>query len=175
MATISEQEMLRIYRKSFPGVALTVRNLGGDLETAKDLFHDALIIYCEKRKADELEINSSESAYLNGIVRNLWHRQFRNQLPTTPLDASGEETLYYEEDRQSEYLVSSRLLQFLQTTGKKCMALLQAFYYEQQSMQEIATHFHFSSPRSATVQKFKCLEKLRDQIKTSALYAETIA
>lgn len=175
MATISEQEMLRIYRESFPRVALVVRNLGGQPDQARDLFHDALIIYFEKRRNGGLEINSSETAYLTGIVRHLWFRQFRNQLPTSSLDASGEEVLYYEEDRQWEYLVTNGLNQFLKTAGKKCMELLQAFYYDQQSMQEIASRFQFSSARSATVQKFKCLEKLREQLKTSSLYAEAFA
>ncbi|MGN6419162.1 MAG: RNA polymerase sigma factor [Pseudobacter sp.] len=175
MATISEQEMLRIYRESFPRVALVVRNLGGDLDLARDLFHDALIIYFEKRRSGTLEINSSETAYLTGIVRNLWYRQFRNQLPVHSLDASSEEIMYYEEDRQLEYLVTNHLNEFLKTAGKKCMELLQAFYYDQQSMQEIASQFHFSSARSATVQKFKCLEKLREQLKSSPLYAEAFA
>lgn len=175
MATISEQEMLRIYRETFPAVALMVRNLGGSLESAKDLFHDALLIYFEKQSAGSLEINVSERSYLKGIVRNLWNRQFRNRLFTTSLDESDEEELYYEENRQSESLLSTSLLHFLQTAGKKCMQLLQAYYYDQQSMQEIAEQFHFSSARSATVQKFKCLEKLREQLKTSALYEESFA
>lgn len=167
--------MLRTYRECFPAVAITVRNLGGDLESAKDLFHDALIIYFEKSIAGSLDINVSEKAYLTGIVRNLWHRQFRYRLPTTALDESDEEEMFYEENRQAEYLVSTSLLQFLQTAGKKCMQLLQAFYYDQQSMQEIAAQFQFSSARSATVQKFKCLEKLREQLKTSSLYEESLA
>lgn len=175
MATISEQEMLRIYRETFPAVALMVRNLGGNLESAKDLFHDALIIYWEKQNAGSLEINFSEAVYLKGIVRNLWNRQFRNRLFTTPLDESDEEEIYVEENRQSEYLVTTSLLKFLQTAGKKCMQLLQAYYYDQQSMQVIASQFQFSSARSATVQKFKCLEKLRSQIKTSELYEESFA
>lgn len=167
--------MLRIYRECFPAAAMTVRHLGGDLDLAKDLFHDALIIFFEKRTAGTLEIGVSEKAYLNGIVRNLWRRQFRNRILTTALDGSDEEAMYYEENRQSEYLVSTSLLQFLQTAGKKCMQLLQAFYYDQKSMQEIAGQFHFSSARSATVQKFKCLEKLREQLKTSSLYEESLA
>ncbi|WP_127132437.1 RNA polymerase sigma factor [Pseudoflavitalea rhizosphaerae] len=175
MATISEQEMLRTYRETFPAVALMVRNLGGSLESAKDLFHDALLIYFEKQSAGSLEINVSERSYLKGIVRNLWNRQFRNRLFTTSLDESDEEELYYEENRQSEFLLSTSLLHFLKTAGKKCMQLLQAYYYDQQSMKEIAVQFHFSSARSATVQKFKCLEKLREQLKTSALYEESFA
>lgn len=175
METISEQEMLRIYRETFPAVASMVRNLGGDLETAKDLFHDALIIYYEKQTAGSLEINVSERSYITGITRNLWNRQFRSRLFTTTLDESDEEAMYFEDNHEAEYLVSTSLLHFLQTAGKKCMQLLQAFYYDQQSMQDIAKQFHFSSARSATVQKFKCLEKLREQLKTSALYEESIA
>ncbi len=99
METNSEQEMLRIYRETFPAVASMVRNPGGDLETAKDLFHDALIIYYEKQTAGSLEINVSERSYITGIARNLWNRQFRNRLFTTTLDESDEEAMYFEENQ----------------------------------------------------------------------------
>jgi predicted DNA-binding protein YlxM (UPF0122 family) len=59
--------------------------------------------------------------------------------------------------------------------GKKCLELLQAFYYEQRSMQEIAETFHYKTRHSASVQKHKCLEKVREELKTSSVYEEAIA
>lgn len=175
METQTAPEMLQLYRETFPAVAAMLRDLGADLESAKDIFHDALIIYLEKQQADPLPAYHSPSAYLKGIARNLWRRSFRHQLPFTSLDEPSAEALYYEENQQHQYLVTTGLLQLLQTTGKKCMQLLQAFYYDQQNMEEIAKQFQFSSSRSATVQKFKCLEKLRAQLKNSSLYEEVVA
>ena len=45
------------------------------------------------------------------------------------------------------------------------MDILQAFYYQHMPLQEIAEEFGFANARSATVQKHKCLEKVREQVK----------
>ena len=61
---------------------------------------------------------------------------------------------------------------FLQTAGKKCMDLLRSFYYDHLPLQDAATLFGFSGVRSATVQKYKCLEKVRETVKEKALTYE---
>ena len=52
------------------------------------------------------------------------------------------------------------------------MKLLKGFYYDQLPLTDIATAFGFSGVRSATVQKYKCLEKVRETIKQKALQYE---
>ena len=51
--------------------------------------------------------------------------------------------------------------------------MLLAFYYSQQPLTQIAAANGYASVRSATVQKFKCLERLRDSVR-QAFKAETI-
>jgi predicted DNA-binding protein YlxM (UPF0122 family) len=67
---------------------------------------------------------------------------------------------------------TNRLLKFIEQSGRKCMELLHTFYYEKVSMKEIAGRFGFVTERSATVQKFKCLEKVRDKIKEKSIAYE---
>jgi hypothetical protein len=52
------------------------------------------------------------------------------------------------------------------------MELLQAFYYDKLPMNTIAGLFGFGGERSATVQKYKCLEKVRDIVKDKSLTYE---
>jgi hypothetical protein len=52
------------------------------------------------------------------------------------------------------------------------MELLSAFYYEKEDLQKLAQRFGFSGTRSATVQKFKCLEKVRETVKQKSLQYE---
>ena len=70
------------------------------------------------------------------------------------------------EEREQSVLAS------LERTGKKCLRLLKAFYYDHLSMDDIAARFGFNGRRSATVQKYKCLEKVRENLKTREAYAE---
>ena len=63
----------------------------------------------------------------------------------------------------------------LETAGKKCMELLKVFYYDHLSVDNVATLFGYSSTHSATVAKYKCLEKVRETVKQNSLnYADFI-
>jgi DNA-directed RNA polymerase specialized sigma24 family protein len=167
MATQQEDPIVSLYRDSFPDFARMVRRMGGTLEQAKDGFHDALVIYLEKEKAGKLQLHSSPKAYLLGTAKICWLHTLnkRSQPLPTEFELAGPEDTDTEEREQS-------LLDSLLRNGKKCMELLKAFYYDHCSMQEIAGRFGFNGPRSATVQKYKCLEKVREEIKTSQTYAQ---
>lgn len=164
-----QQWLLNLYTNAFPAVAKYIARHGGGLEEAKDIFQDAIVIYYEKVAAGNLQLTHSEKAYLLGIAKHLWyhHQQKQNKHLT-------DDVLNYTELPQEETytLSSSRLLRYLEAAGKKCMDMLQAFYYDKQNMREIAEQFGLSGERSATVQKHKCLEKVRHKVKEKTLTYE---
>ena len=49
------------------------------------------------------------------------------------------------------------------------MDLLKAFYYDALKLHQIRKAFNYSSEHSVSVQKFKCLEKVRDVVKHKTL------
>jgi len=67
---------------------------------------------------------------------------------------------------------SVKLLYYLETAGQKCMKILKAFYYDNLPVNKIAELFGYSGVRSATVQKYKCMEKVRETIKEKSLAYE---
>jgi DNA-directed RNA polymerase specialized sigma24 family protein len=158
---VAERESLIIdlYKKAFPLVAHYVSKKGGSFEEAKDIFQDALVIWYEKR---DLQLQYSEQSYIFGIARHLWSKKMKDQLRKQPLP-----------DPTTDTPVSTnKLLTLLQTAGQKCMELLRAFYYDKQPLDKVADQFGFSGVRSATVQKYKCLEKVRETIKEKSLSYE---
>jgi DNA-directed RNA polymerase specialized sigma24 family protein len=159
--TVEEREKLFIslYKSAFPSVARYISKMGGSLDEAKDIFQDALVIYYEKAAASTLSIKSNDKVYLIGIAKHLWLKKFRDNTLYTPIN--GLDISEQQEDQPSE----SKLMHFLATSGKKCMDLLRAFYYDQLPLTEAASLFGFSGVRSATVQKYKCLEKVRETVK----------
>lgn len=172
----NNQKLLeRLYLSAFPPVARIVAQLGGDLDSAKDIFHDALIIYMEKQRQHLLTIKVTPEAYLTGIARILWIRKFKNDSRNVSLSGSEEEFSVPEDFYLTEKAISHDLLAYMESTGKKCLELLQAFYYEQRSMQEIADKFNYKTRHSATVQKHKCLERIREQIKAANIYEKSVA
>lgn len=171
-----EAWLTTLYKNAFPLVARHISRMGGSLDEARDIFQDALIIYYEKTVRAELSLEYSDKAYLFGIVRHLWNKRYKQnekQISIDELDADLDEQagLFSSEDRE---IVTSRLFQLLQSAGKKCMQLLSAFYYEQLKMEGIAERFGFSGARSATVQKFKCLEKIKETVKEKSISYEDV-
>ncbi|MEO6850237.1 MAG: sigma-70 family RNA polymerase sigma factor [Mucilaginibacter sp.] len=157
-----ESLFIDLYKRVFPAVAKYISRMGGSFEEAKDVFQDALVIYYEKTVSAGAGFEN-DTAYLVGIAKNLWLRRYREESRNIPL--GNIDLGIAEEENPSE----DRLMNYLERAGKKCMELLKGFYYDQLPLAEIATLFGYSGVRSATVQKYKCLEKVRETIKEKAL------
>jgi DNA-directed RNA polymerase specialized sigma24 family protein len=159
---------MHLYQQAFPLVAKFVRDRGGSFEEAKDVFQDALVIYYEKLATSDLELQYSERSYIFGIAKHLWAKKNKQHNQHIALDDSLA-GMAVEEPGTS---APEKLLDLLHHSGRRCMELLRSFYYDKLSMSKIANRFGFSSERSATVQKYKCLEKVRDLVKEKSLTYE---
>lgn len=159
---------LSLYKKNFHQVAKYIAKRGGSLEDAKDLFQDALVIYYEKLCAGLEEHHHYQGAYLFGIAKILWLKKYEANAQEVPLGDLDFEPW----DQDQPQTANDKILRFLEHAGKKCMDLLRSVYYDQSSMREISEKFGFSGERSATVQKYKCLEKVRDTVKEKSLTYE---
>ena len=161
-----EELFINLYKSTFPFVARYVSKMGGTFDEAKDIFQDALVIYYEKSVECSFEPKTNERAYLLGIAKHLWLKQHRDNSKLTSID---DVDIANEETSQAS---DKKVLSFLQTAGKKCMDLLRSFYYDGLQLADAAELFGFSGVRSATVQKYKCLEKVREAVKQKALTYE---
>ncbi len=161
-----DEVLMRLYQPAFLQVARYISKHGGSFDAARDIFHDSLSIYYEQYqagKAIESEIN-----YITGVAKHLWLRQCKRDTLQVNLDESPSAVILPPEPTLNEV----KLIQLLERTGKRCMDLLVSFYLEKISLVNISTLFHFSSEHSAAVQKYKCLEKVRDVIKTKSIAYE---
>jgi len=163
-----EQAFIALYKKAFPAVARYVSKLGGSFDDAKDVFQDALVIFYEKSVGGEIVLQTTEQAYLFGVAKHLWSQKFRENALYASVDAQWDVVAEEEYHQPSEI----KLMHYLQTAGAKCMELLKAFYYDNLSVKSIAGLFGYSGERSATVQKYKCMEKVRETIKQKHLAYE---
>ncbi|UOE51057.1 sigma-70 family RNA polymerase sigma factor [Mucilaginibacter sp. SMC90] len=163
-----EKLIASLYKSAFPAVAKYVSKMGGSFDDAKDVFQDALVIYYEKAVNGGLFLNTGEKAYLLGIAKHLWFKKFRDGSNNLPFD-SCEFDIADEADEQPS---ANKLMHYLETAGKKCMELLSAFYYHKLTMKEAASLFGYAGERSATVQKYKCIEKVRETVKEQSLAYE---
>jgi DNA-directed RNA polymerase specialized sigma24 family protein len=170
--TPAEREKLftALYENAFPAVARFVNGKGGTFQDAKDIFQDALVIFYEKTTEGKLSVITSDEAYVLGIAKHLWIRKFNQD--KTIVSLNDFEAAITIPDDYFPAVESGKLVNFLARAGKRCMDLLQAFYYDKRSVSNITDTFGYSSAHSATVQKFKCLEKIRDMVKEKSVSYE---
>lgn len=167
-----EALFMKLYKEAFPLVARHVSKMGGSFEEAKDIFQDALVVYYEKVQVSGLRLKYQEKAYLFGIAKYLWIKRYNENDKNVSLNPLNEDIDLA--DTGYEEVSSGKLIHLLEQAGQKCMQLLSAFYYEKLDMETLAERFGFSGARSATAQKFKCLEKVKETVKAKSLKYEDI-
>jgi len=168
--TKREKLFEELYETAFPVVAAFVSQMNGSFQDAKDIFQDALVIYFEKSGDSQFMITALPERYILGIAKHLWIRKFKEDRKKISLN-SLESTISIPSDFFPS-VHSKRILQFLEKTGKKCLDLLRGFYYEKLTMRDIAQTLGYSNEHSASVQKYKCLEKARETIKEKSITYE---
>ncbi|WP_229802084.1 RNA polymerase sigma factor [Pontibacter akesuensis] len=159
-----EKTLEKLYGKAYPMVLHYVRQHQGSADDAKDLLQEAIILFYEKVMHEQLELTSSATTYIMAICKNYWRRELekRNRYQSLPTDLN--EQLKQEADVEQEQ-PGQQLAQYVEKLGEKCSSLLISFYYLGQRMEQLAAQLQYKNVRSATVQKFKCLERLRKSMK----------
>ncbi|MEL7587164.1 MAG: sigma-70 family RNA polymerase sigma factor [Prolixibacteraceae bacterium] len=162
-----EEQVRQTYERAFPRVAAFVSRMGGSFEDARDIFHDALVVYYEVIAQDSSRIRGPEEAYLLGIAKHLWARKHRRERMMIPMNESEREISVPEDINPT--VEDKRLLRILESAGQKCMDLLRAFYYQRRPVKDLTGALGYTSEHAVSAQKYKCLEKIRNTIKQKSL------
>lgn len=155
------------YRRFFVQVARYISKHGGTLAHAEDLYHDALVIYYDRQAQPGFVLQISEEAYIMGIVKNRWTRVVQGERNSQDLFAFDSLS-----DNESVHVDRDKLYNVVLSAGKKCLEMLTMFYHRQSTARDIAQAFGFTSEHSASVQKYKCIEKIRETIRQNSLCHE---
>lgn len=169
LADGSDNALTQLYRRYFPMVLHFVTTNSGSEDDAKDIYQEALIVLYEKVRSDSLELHCQLKTYLYSIGRRLWLKQLaqRNRFVIrdveTPvsdevaLDHLNDDLVDHEErDRQFDLMADS-----LDRLGEPCRTLLDDFYIQHLSMQDITEKFGYTNADNAKTQKYKCLMRLK--------------
>lgn len=162
-----EKAFVKIYRY-FPKVARFICKHGGTKEEAQDVFQEALLIFYRKATTPDFILTAKIETYVFSICKYLWKDQLRKKNTQTNLfeqaflkDETISTEVYVQEEEK--YQLAEKALKSI---GEKCLKLLSLFYIDQKKMQEIATMLGFTSASSAKTQKYKCLERAKNELRT---------
>ena len=164
-----------IYKENYNLVQALVINNNGTAEDAKDVFQESIIVLYEKVRTGCFELNCQIRTFVYAVSRRLWLKRLMQQNRFTisdshELSVQVDDEMEDHDKRNTEFLMMEKAMSGL---GEPCKSLLEAFYMQKRSMQEIAASFGYTNAENAKNQKYKCLVRLKklffSQYKNDAL------
>ena len=153
-----------IYRENYNMVQSLIINNSGSTEDAKDIFQEAMIVLYEKVRSGTFELNCLIKTYVYSVSRRLWLKRLQQMNRYVPAMENLQDTVPVEEDMEENERINSEFLAMekaIGSLGEPCKSLLEAYYLEKKSMQEIASFFGYTNAENAKNQKYKCLVRLK--------------
>lgn len=159
----SKTALATLYQ-SFPMIRQLIRSNGGNEADAQDVFQDALLVLYRNAQTTDFKLTCTPSTYLYSVSRYLWKDIQKKRQREVSLEHDVRQDTSIEEDidfHQQQEHKAAQLSRVFQQLGDKCQAILKAYYYQKQSMKEIAIAFNYGSINSAKTQKYKCIERAK--------------
>lgn len=164
LAVSDRKAVETIYRENFNMVQSLVINNNGSADDAKDIFQEAMIVLYEKARSGTFELNCQIKTFVYSVSRRLWLKRLQQQNRFSSAGDSMEPVVPVDEDidehdrRNAEFDMMENAISHL---GEPCKSLIEAYYLQKQTMQEIAARFGYTNADNAKNQKYKCLMRLK--------------
>ncbi len=164
LARSDKKAVETIYRENFNMIQSLIINNSGSADDAKDIFQEAMIVLYEKVRSGTFELNCQIRTYVYSVCRRLWLKRLQQPTRYSPEIADIESTVPVEDEiedhekRNAEFEMMDKAIDSL---GEPCRSLLEAYYLQKKSMQEIAAGFGYTNADNAKTQKYKCLMRLK--------------
>lgn len=164
LAVSNKKAVETIYRENFNMVQSLVINNNGSADDAKDIFQEAMIVLYEKARSGTFELSCQIKTFVYSVSRRLWLKRLQQQNRFSSAGDSMEPVVPVEEDiegherRNAEFDMMENAISHL---GEPCKSLIEAYYLQKQTMQEIAARFGYTNADNAKNQKYKCLMRLK--------------
>jgi len=152
----------------FPVIKKLVLKNSGTGQDAEDLYQEALLILVTKVRAGNFVLTSSLNTYLYSVCRFLWNDRLKKKNKSSVVDI---DTVQVAAEQEAEVFIRSEgdtklAEKAFQLLGEKCRQLLLLFYLQKLSMKEIAVTLRFGSEKTAKNQKYRCLDKAKEHLRT---------
>jgi RNA polymerase sigma factor (sigma-70 family) len=152
-----------IYKDNFNMVQALIVNNNGTAEDAKDIFQETMIVLYERVQSGSFELNCQLKTFVYSVSRRLWLKRLMHQ-SRFMISEGHEEVVTVDdelEDHEKRNIEFGMMEKAMGGLGEPCKSLLEAFYMEKKSMQEIAANFGYTNAENAKTQKYKCLMRLK--------------
>jgi RNA polymerase sigma factor (sigma-70 family) len=160
----SEEALNKLYVGYYPMILQFILNNNGSEEDAKDVYQEAIIVLYNKIKSGDFELSSKLKTFIYAVCRRIWLKKLSKE-SKKPMNVTDFEDVgavendiekHEERDQQFEKMQSALVL-----LGEPCKTIIQDFYINNLSMQDISEKFGYTNTDNAKTQKYKCLQRLK--------------
>lgn len=161
---IRDKALRLIYKSMYPSIKNFILNNNGNYEDAADIFQDAIIVFYDKVRTLDFELNCTIKTYLYSVSKYMWLNKLKvnkrtvsfeeklNEIEIMPIEVESLEI----SDQQSE------VIKMIEKLGSKCKDVLTYYYFDRLKMKQIAVKMNFSNEQVAKNKKSSCLKKLKE-------------
>ena len=168
---ISAESLDKIYIKHKSYCINFMRKMNAvDEDTLLDIYQDAIIVLYEKAQNTEFTLTCSIQTYLNSICRNqvLVRIGSKNKAINVNIgDSEFDEDIndWFNDDEvieDNKFKSVTSALGKLKELGGRCHEILKRFWYQNQTMEQIAYEMDYSNADNVKNQKARCQKKLKE-------------
>lgn len=155
-------DIYETYRTEF--IHWITREFNCSIDDGKDIYQLTILIFYENVKSGKLQhLVSTVKTYLFGIGKNVARENMRKAKRHTPMNQEKwlKEFLVDEPDEVLDENLFTIARKALSELGQPCQSLVELFYYEKKSMEEISVTLNYKNADTAKNQKCKCMARLR--------------
>ncbi|MGY2130957.1 RNA polymerase sigma factor [Hymenobacter sp. HD11105] len=161
-----DRALAQLYRLHLPMISHLVLQNSGTEDEAKDVYQEGVMVFYEKVREGSLELSCQIKTYLYAVCRRLWLKRlaeknrFSGRLDDHEpyLETGAEEDVAQAEERDQRFATMAEALNHI---GEPCRSLLEGFYLQEKSMQQLTAEFGYTNADNAKNQKYKCLVRLK--------------
>ena len=160
----SADALNKLYTGHFPMILQFILNNNGDEDDAKDVYQEAIIILYNKIKSGDFELSSKLKTYIYSVCRRIWLKKLSQQSKKSNNIDDFEDVIAVEfdvEQHEAKDLQFEKMGESLLNLGEPCKTIIQDFYINNLSMQDICEKFGYTNTDNAKTQKYKCLQRLK--------------
>ncbi|MEW6512005.1 MAG: sigma-70 family RNA polymerase sigma factor [Bacteroidota bacterium] len=158
-----EGALADLYRANRRPVAALVRQHRGTSEDAEDVLQEAIVVLWERVKTGRFEYKAKLGTFIYATAKNIWIRRLaRSRREPAAAEGNGEnpgidpDPLEILMDDEETRIVRNAL----EKLGEPCKEVLLLFYWEELSMEEIASRLGFANADTAKSKKYQCKKAL---------------
>ena len=158
-----EEALVTLYQSNRKPILSYITRNNGTADDAEDLLQEALIVLWERVRSGRFEYHAKLGTFVFGTVKNMWLRRLARMKRESPARLNPDEHADGGGSLLDDLIENERVLlvrSALEKLGEQCRKLLLFFYWEELSMEEIATHMGFANADTVKSKKYQCKKEL---------------